>query len=572
MRKPHSTSQVLSRALTAILLAQALDMRSLGGTLEAPFTRLTTGPWTESATSISVAAGDFDNDGWPDLFVGQLDSACSLFRNDHGNFTKITDSPVATQIGSVHAAACADFDNDGWLDLVVASLVDAPKPATLLFHGQGNGAFERVTTGALAEDTGRAAAVAWADYNGDGMLDLFVGRGALARNISDSMYSNQGLAGFSVDNSIGFGALRTCQGTWADFDGDGDLDLLVVHAGLQGNMLYRNLGHGQFELVTSSGLSQLGESVGAAWGDYDNDGDLDLIINNFSFNGPQSNFLYRNKGDGTFTKIPDGPIALDTGYFMSCSWVDFDNDGWLDLFVSADPMGDPNGRRNRLYHNLGNGTFERMTTGSLVTDIAQFGGASWLDYNNDGFPDVYIACGVIYGPEPDAFYRNRGNANSWIKVRCVGTISNRSAIGTKIRVKARIAGADRWQMRQIVGTEGWLSFNSLDQIIGLGDATAIDTLRVEWPSGTVQEWHNVAVSQTLVIVEKTTLDIVRGNGSDLQVTIAGPRQQKYALETSTNLRDWSRLASLTITNADGTANYTGKVDEQPERYFRAKAE
>ena len=566
--RTHAHSMICS-AKAATGLTFLLGLSSQGATLQAPFTRLTTGPWMESAGSISVAACDYDNDGWPDLFVGHADTPSSLYRNQNGTFTKITNSPIATLMRDPHGAAWADYDNDGWPDLVVACIVDAPQPATFLFHGLGNGTFERVTSGPLANDTGRAVSVAWADYTGDGLLDLFVGRGALVRDVADSLYRNQGPTGFSLDNVIGFSPLSTDQGTWADYDGDGDLDLFVVHAAQQGNTLYRNNGNGQFEVVKGIGLDQLGESVGAAWGDFNNDGYLDLVVINFSFNSPQANFLYRNNGDGTFTQITNGPIATDTGYFQSCSWVDFDNDGWLDLFICADPVGDPHGLKNRLYRNQGDGTFVRMTSGALVTDSARFAGSSWLDFDNDGFPDVYVACGSIYTAEPDAFYHNNGNTNAWIKIRCVGTVSNRSAIGTTIRAKAKIAGTDRWQMRQIVGTEGWLSFNNLDVIIGLGDATVVDTLRIEWPSGIVQELHNVPAKQTLVIVEKTTLQIAQLGDTQYEVKITGPRQQRYSLETSTDLLSWSSLTSLTITNVDGTATFQDTIGAKAARFFRA---
>ena len=557
------------------ILSLLVGFSSQGASLEAPFTRLTSGPWAESAQSLSVAACDYNNDGWPDLFVGHQNTLSALYRNDHGtNFIKVTTGPIATTLMlSAHAAAWADYDNDGWPDLVVANLKDPPYPSTYLFHGLGNGSFEQVLSGPLTNASGRTVAVSWADYTGDGLLDLFVGRGAVVLDVPDTLYRNDGPAGFSVDTNHPFAALRTDQGAWADFDGDGRLDLLVVHAGLEGNTLYRNKGHGQLEIVQNSGLAQLGQSVGAAWGDFDNDGYLDLIVINWNYgNPPSTNFFYHNNGDGTFTQITNGPIATDSGYFMSGSWVDFDNDGWLDLFIAADPIGDPQGLRNRLYHNQGDGTFVRMTTGALVTDSERFAGSAWLDYDNDGFPDVYVACGSIYGPQPDAFYHNNGNSNSWIKIRCVGTVSNRSAIGTTIRAKARIGGTDRWQMRQIVGTEGWLSFNDLDQIIGLGDASVVDTLRIEWPSGIVQQLSNVPVRQTLVVVEQTTLALAKTGDVNFELQVTGPRQQRYAVEASGDLSNWVPMASLTITNADGTATYQGAIGSEISRYFRARAQ
>jgi hypothetical protein len=138
---------------------------------------------------------------------------------------------------------------------------------------------------------------------------------------------------------------------------------------------------------------------------------------------------------------------------------------------------------------------------------------------------------------------------------------------------ANIGGTNRWQMRQIVGSEGWLSFNGLDVVIGLGNATNIDRLRIEWPSGIVQEFHNVAVKQSLTIVEHTTLAIENRNQDEFNLILQGPRQQRYRVEASTNLTAWSPVTSLTITNVDGTASfrYTQALND-PQRFFRAAAE
>lgn len=557
---------------TAALVTLLAGLHGWGASVEAPFTRLNNGPWMEASKSICVAACDYDNNGWPDLFVGHFDTPSSLYRNENGTFTKVTTGPIPTLLRNVHAAAWADYDNDGWPDLVVACLVDAPQPATVLFHGIGNGSHQKVMGVPLARDTGRAVAAAWADINRDGLLDLFVGRGALVLDVANSLYRNQGEEGFVLDDELEFPPRRTDQGTWADYDGDGDLDLFVLRASHQGNTLYRNDGNGSFEIAQGSGLEQPGESVGAAWGDFDNDGDLDVVVINYSFSGPVANYLYRNNGDGTFTQITDGPIAADSGAFMSCSWVDFDNDGWLDLFMTEDPSSSAQTVKNRLYRNRGDGTFEAITRGALVTTYARFAGASWLDFNGDGFLDVYVACGSIFQAQPDAFFRNNGNSNAWIKVRCVGAVSNRSGIGATIRARASIAGTERRQMRQIVGTEGWLSFNNLEVVIGLGDANVVDTLRIEWPSGIVQELHNVPVNQTLVVVEKTTLAMAKRGDTDVELKLSGPRQQRYALEASTDLHDWSLLAPMTITNVDGTATFQGRIGIEPGRYFRAFAQ
>jgi len=553
--KTSTTTKCFRSTMVAIMALHTMllfDVR--GATLEAPFTKITNGVIvTESAMSISAGWGDFDNDGWLDLFVGHFHAGNSLFHNNRdGTFTKVAASPIATDPPEhANSAAWADYDNDGWLDLVVANPIDAV-PSLFLYHGAGGGSLVRMTAadvGPLASDSGRALAGAWADYDQDGYLDLFVAKGGLGLDLQDALYHNDGKGHFTrVATPIMTPVLRSCQGAWADFDNDGDLDLFIAHATDEGNSLFRNDGQGQFVDITStSGLTNRGDSVGAAWGDYDNDGYLDLFVTNLRLGGADTtNFLYRNRGDGTFVRVTEGVVANDAGHFLSCSWVDYDNDGWLDLFVTVDPPSNPPAAsvKNRLYHNRGDGTFELVTAGSLVTDYAHAGAAAWGDYDNDGFPDVFIANGTLFAAQQNALYHNRGNSNSWIKLKCVGTLSNRSAIGTKIRVKAKISGVECWQMRQISGGEGWLAFNSLDVIIGLGDAGVIDTLRLEWPSGVVQEISNVAVKQTLEIVEPIRVAGVQipfAAPGTIGLRLMGATSRPLQVVASSDLLGWSVL-------------------------------
>ena len=552
---------------------------------EAPFTRITTGPVaTQLTSSLSAAWGDFNNDGWLDLVVGNqsLEGAKNLLyrNNGDGTFSPATNNPIATDLAhSSHAAAWADFDNDGWLDLVVANL-DSNQP-NAFYRNLGGTEFTRASAadiGSLATDRSISVSVAWADYDSDGLLDLFVANGALLENQRDALYHNDGNGQFTriSSHAITTPIRRSTQGTWSDFDNDGDPDLLVTHSGDQGNTLFRNEGLGQFtDVSAASGLTARSDSVGAAWGDFDNDGDLDLLITNLRLGGPNTrNLFYRNKGDGTFEPITTGEIAEDSGHFFTCAWIDYDNDGWLDLFLTVPSLNitSPTAVKNRLYHNQGDGTFARINTGTVVTDRGDTAGAAWGDYDNDGFLDLFVCFGA-FSRHTNALYHNNGNTNHWIKIRCVGTTSNRSAIGTRIRVKATIAGTERWQLRQITGSEGWLSFNSLDAIIGLGDATQVRTLRIEWPSGLVQEYHGIPANQTLTVVENTTFDIRSRKPGTFDLHLQGPRQQTYQLESSSNLSTWSPMTRLVITNQDRTASFEFTAPaNQPQQFFRAVAE
>src|SRR6185503_11041369 len=213
------------------------------------------------------------------------------------------------------------------------------------------------------------------------------------------------------------------------------------------------------------------DSQALSWVDYDNDGDLDLYAINYT---SVPNQLYRNDGGGTFTKITTGAIVTDAGAAHGVTWGDFDDYGARDLH-----------QNNRYYQNQGDGTFTSITTGSFVNDGISNYGATAGDYDGDGHLDLFAP--TARSEAPSVLYRNdASDANHWLIVRLRGTASNRSAIGSKVRVKATIAGVPRWQMREIGGGGGYGGPNALEAHFGLGDAAAADSVRIEWPSGLVE--------------------------------------------------------------------------------------
>jgi len=237
------------------------------------------------------------------------------------------------------------------------------------------------------------------------------------------------------------------------------------------------------------------------------------------------------------------------------------------LFVTNE--GDPNIAPtvvNFLYHNNGDGTFTKITTGSPANEYSDSWGCSWVDYDNDGFLDLSASRGDGRG---NYLYRNNGNSNSWLKVNLVGTTSNRSAIGAKVRLNASIGGVSRWQSRQITGGSGWTGHNELRADFGLGDATNVGTVRIEWPSGTVQEFPNVAAKQILTITEPSRLLAATTNGVP-QFSLKGGRGFQYEIDASTDLFAWSPIGVLTVTNLNGMALI---VDTNPtasdRRFYRA---
>jgi hypothetical protein len=276
-------------------------------------------------------------------------------------------------------------------------------------------------------------------------------------------------------------------GSWGDFDDDGYPDLFVANNGGL-SFLFHNQGDGTFARLNAEPFqSDSGNAIVADWGDYDNDGHLDLAVSRF---GP--NLLYHNNGDGTFTKVTSGALVTDSQSSEICQWVDYDNDGFLDLFVA-----NSSNQNNALYHNSGDGTFTKVSTGSVVNDGGNSAGCAWGDYDNDGFPDLFVP--NWQGSRPNFLYRNNGNSNAWLKVRCLGTMSNRDAIGAKVRVRSAFRGADRWQLREISGGIGFGQTPYAN--FGLGDATNASVVRIEWPSRLVEEFGEVTAHQLFTVTE-----------------------------------------------------------------------
>lgn len=520
-KQHHSRWHLLQTFVAGAILTIALVSTAIPA--PANFTRITTGPHvSEGGESFGASWVDYDNDGWLDIYVSNALRPAGennfLYHNEgDGSFTKIT-SDIIVNDGAISYSQCwGDYDNDGDADLYVGRFFDS---TNYFYTNNGDGTFTKVdTAGDLTLDLGYSTHHAWIDIDNDGDLDLYSQNEHLVLPFSQAnvMYRNDdgvfvrittGEIVTDVYNSHGLG--------WSDYDNDGDMDLFVANAYndypgpnpyMQLNGLYRNEGNFNFTKIVSGPVAtDLSISFGPSWGDYDNDGDQDLYVANSAL--ALANFFYSNNGDGSFTKITTGEIVTSTGFTYNSSWADYDNDGDLDLFLTEWQR--TNLTKNRLYENNGDSTFTRIMVGPLVTDLGKFFGPAWGDYDRDGDLDVFIA-----QPEyaNNVLYRNDGNGNNWLMVTCVGTVSNASAIGAKVRIKANIFGTPVWQLREISPSASYCVQHAISAHFGLGDAATVDSIKVIWPSGVVNVLTGVAINQYIEISEAVNCGDANSDGN-----------------------------------------------------------
>ena len=483
---PVSPNDTAPRAAHRSQLWACLFAFALGpGTARAQpaaFSDVTPAIMLDNGWGEGVAWGDYDNDGDLDLLVSNEGQFLRLFRNDGGSFTLLAPAGLAAG-GTYTGVAWADYDNDGDIDLLAA---EAERPKHL-FRNEGGDTFVDMHVPELA-DSAHTHGVSWVDFDRDGNVDIFLARAeSVTQSYSpnDKLIRNEGGGTFRdvtpaimLDPQYG----RGC--SWADFDNDGDPDLCVGNFGT--SKLYRNEGNGNFTNVTPASLAAYGHAGGIAWGDYDNDGDFDLFVAEAY---SATNRLLRNDGAGVFTNVST-TVTSPVENCIGVQWGDFDNDADLDLYVAN--FEGP----NHLFRNDG-GVFVDVANAALA-DSSHTLGLGWADYDGDGDLDLFLANN--YG-EPDRLLRNDLSSPShWLQLDLEGVQSNRSAIDARVEV---ITAATR-QLRRVDGGGGYNSQNTLRLHFGLGATSTIDTLRIRWPSGIVQDSLHVSADRRIRIRERNT--------------------------------------------------------------------
>jgi enediyne biosynthesis protein E4 len=458
--------------------------------------------FSEGVTGNYIGASwvDVDGDERLDLFICRKD----IFKNlGGGNFAMITNS-VPLQ-GPVLGNTWSDYDNDGDIDLYVVSTIQA-NSTSHLFTNDGTGMFTRVLSGPIADSTGNSGwGCVWGDINNDTYTDLVIAAAFGFNGVThpNRLFYNNGNGTFTridttniTDSNDAFTIPM-----FSDYDQDGDIDLFIG-TGPANNIgsldyLWRNMLKEQnvpyfFNRIDTGIIgTDIVDGQNWNWIDIDNDGDLDGFLTNYSQN--IRNRLYRCDGPRYYVKMTSaeaGTIVSDQGAYLSNTWGDFDNDGDIDCFVTNDAG------TSKYYTNNGAGFFTRIDTLSIVIN-GQTYGASSGDFDNDGDLDLFIA-----GTNATkSLHRNEtNNSNKWVNIRCIGAgpasgMTNKSALGTIVKVKAIINGVPKWQIREINAQNSFNSMNMLNVHFGLGNASVIDSMIVKWGGGLTQTFTNIAINK-----------------------------------------------------------------------------
>lgn len=485
---------------------------------------------------------DYDNDGWQDILLvnsmnwpehkGAKSFSALYHNNQNGTFTDVTkEAGLAVEMYGI-GCAIADYDNDGLVDIYITCL-----SANHLFRNLGGGRFTDVTAKANVGDTGFSTSAAWFDYDRDGKLDLFVcnyvewsvdkdvncsldGKNKSYctperyKGQSSTLYHNKGDGSFeNVTERAGLldPTGKSLGVALIDYDNDGWIDLFVAND-TQPNKLYHNKGNGTFSdegIVAGVAFNEMGvprAGMGVDAGDFDHSGKQGLVIGNFT---NEKIALYRNEGTGLFTdEASNSTIGQDSMLTLtfSCFFFDYDLDGWLDIFAANGHVSDDinvvqpkikYAQPPHLFRNLGKKKFEHMNSslGQALQQATVARGAAYGDFDNDGDLDLLITS----NNGPARLLRNNGgNQNNLIRIKIVGTTSNRNGIGAKIT--ATVTG-DTKLFAMVRTGSSYASQSELPVIFGLSKAEKVQNIEIVWPNGNKQNFTDVSANQEIVIEE-----------------------------------------------------------------------
>lgn len=487
---------------------------------------------------------DYDADGDPDLYLvngaplpGDITEEIPTNRlyenNGDGTFTDVTQKAGVGDTGYGHGCAVGDYDNDGNLDIYVTNY-----GSNRLYKNNGDATFTDVTEKAGVAEPRWSTSCAFADYDRDGYIDLYVVNyleynidenpwcGIKEKDIraycepdnfkaqTDTLYRNNGdgtftdvtkLAGIFNPTGKGLGVV------WGDYNNDGHSDIYIANDSTE-NFFFTNMGDGTFSEVgfmigvalNENGVAENG--MGTAFGDWNNDGWLDLTVTNYA---DQTNTLYHNDGDGFFTDATSTTKTAKITYpylGWATAFVDIDNDGFGDIFVANGHLQDnltelglqgTYEQQNLLLLNKKDGTFTDVSnslgSGMILEDVSR--GATFADYDLDGDIDILVS----NSNTPPRLLRNEGgNRNNWLQIKLKTTQTSSDAIGTRVMVTT----GDLHQIREVQSGDGYLSQRELKLHFGIGDHDSVDKIEVRWVSGDIQIVEDVPANQILFLQEE----------------------------------------------------------------------
>lgn len=514
------------------------------------FTRVTTGAIVnDSGSSFGHSWCDFNNDGWEDIFINNLENNQPNFfykNNGDGTFTKMSNIEIA--IGNASTSSTwGDFNNDGNQDVFVANGGTVGAKKNYLFVNNGDETFTQTLTGTVVNQTNAFTVCSWLDVDNDSDLDLFVARSGGANQI----FKNDGAGNLTSQNLNDSG--NSWGISWSDYDNDGDLDGFGTNWGAP-NYFYKNDGSNLSRIAFPPLTNGNSNSLSPSWGDYNNDGWQDLFVGNSA----DSDRLFKNNGDGTFDEILNSPITIGIINSEGSSWSDWDNDGDLDLIVSSGGNQSPG--EVRLYENNGAGEFTEIEDGELTTLVGRYEGLTTVDYDKDGDLDIFIS---NYFNNDNLLYNNNGNDNHWINISLAGNVSNIDGIGAKIYVQAVIEGETVWQLREIVTHSGHVTQGSLKAHFGLGNATMIDSIKVVWPTQSEQILTNITPDQYLIIEEENpsqTNEVLKIKKAINFQVYPNPMEEEARISFKLNKPDFVKLEVLDLNGKLLTSLFSGKVN------------
>ena len=538
-------------------------------------------------TGCGVAFYDYDNDGWLDIFLvngSRLEGfppgkepTSHLFKNNRdGTFTDVTAKAGLAHSGWGQGVCIGDYDNDGFDDLFVTYY-----GKNVLYHNNGDGTFTDVSekAGVAGKKTRWGTGCAFVDYDRDGRLDLFVanyidldlatapvpesgpclykavmvacgppgltgGKNILYHNNGNGTFTDvsESAGILQVNGTFGLGVLT------ADFDNDGWPDIYVANDSTQ-SLLYQNKKNGKFvdigmdsgSALSADGKPQAGMGVSAA--DYDLDGNLDIVKTNFAGDTPS---LYHNLGGGNFEDATfTAGLGAHTQYLgWGCGFFDMDNDGWPDILLcnghvypEVEQLKTEAGyaQRKLLYRNLRNRRFQDVSelAGPGISTPSASRGCAFGDFDNDGDIDVVVN---TVNDFPQLLRCDSRTENNWIKVKLIGTKSNRSAIGARLKCVTRAPGETKphQQIDEVRSGGSYISQNDLRIHFGLGKAEKVDLLEVRWPSGQIDTLKDVQPNQLAFVKE--------GEGLVRTMQFPAAQKTKSGKEVSSppGLREWQR--------------------------------